>query len=233
MRYLMLLSTLFLTACSSLSQHSVSEQQLANRSSLNAFNSVPYQQWQRAGDKVLWVNTQHSFIVVSVFKEGALARLGHDHVVVVHDLAGAINETKGVGDFGFSLKKMAVDEDVYRARMHLPLGISQLAIEGTRNNMLNKVLFADQYPYVKIHVQTLTGQKGYVGLLITLHGVTRRKIISYHIRQDSHHTFITGQTTLSQTQFGIKPFAVLGGALQVKNEINIQFNLETQEQKLN
>lgn len=117
--------------------------------------------------------------------------------------------------------------------MHLPLGISESAREGTRNNMLNKVLFAEQFPVVTIHAQTLKDNPGFVGLSITLHGVTQKKIIPYKKINRQGHVYLTGETVLTHTQFGIKPFSVLSGALQVKNQINIQFNIEILEQKIN
>lgn len=228
MRFIVWLSiVLWLTGCSSLMEISpTNQQEVAGSRPFKEFNNQLYQHWQRSGDKVLWVNTQHSYILVSVFKGGSLARLGHDHVVVVHDLIGAVDDTKGVGDFSFKLNNMAVDEENYRAMMHLPLGISEGAIKGTRSNMLNKVLFADQYPLVTIHAQKLKDNPGFVGLVINLHGVAQRKIIAYQAISKGGHLHIIGQTAITQTQFGIKPFSVLAGALEVKNELNIQFDIE-------
>ncbi|KXW56649.1 YceI family protein [Ferrovum sp. PN-J185] len=234
MRFLLFVVVFVLSGCGSVNNNTdTSHSSGYQGQGKQEFSAQPYKRWQQSWDHVLWVDATHSTIIISVFKAGTLARIGHDHVVVVHDLKGAIDESKGIGDFSFLLTNMAVDEPYYRQLMHLPPGISKSAREGTRNNMLNKVLFADQYPVVTLHAQILKDNPGYVGLTINLHGVTQKKIIAYQKIKQNGHIHITGEAVLTQTQFGIKPFSVLSGALQVKNQINIQFNIEILEQKIN
>ena len=36
---------------------------------------------------------------------------------------------------------------------------------------------------------------------------------------------VSGQLALDQTEFGIVPFAILGGAIQVENKVNLRFDI--------
>lgn len=59
---------------------------------------------------------------------------------------------------------------------------------------------------------------------LTIHGTTRT--ITLHVTEASGH--YRGSTTLKQTDFGIRPVTIAGGAVKVKDEIKIDFDIVTQ-----
>jgi polyisoprenoid-binding protein YceI len=62
-----------------------------------------------------------------------------------------------------------------------------------------------------------------LGAEITLHGVTREYKVPLQLREDGATVVANGAFTVRQTDFGITPFAVFGGALAVKDELELRF----------
>lgn len=175
-----------------------------------------------------WRIAPDSEIAVTVRRGGAFARLGHDHVVAVRGLEG--RATAGsAGEpahavFRFRLDAMEVDNGDMRAKAGLDSTPSADAIAGTRHNMLVKVLDAEHYP--EVLVQATQSGPAELQADITLHGVTRRYTIPAEIRRGADGQggiSASGTFTLRQTDFGITPFSVLGGALAVQDTLELRF----------
>jgi polyisoprenoid-binding protein YceI len=191
-----------------------------------------YDQARAAGRQVLRIDTQHSLIAVTVRRGGALARIGHDHVVASHSIEGqaapASQGQTGRTDFRFRLDQMTVDEAGLRAQAGLDSVPMADAIAGTRHNMLVKVLDAERYPYVEVRAEG--GSDGLLQADITLHGVTRRYTIPATLAANAAGITARGELTLKQSDFGITPFSVLGGALAVQDQLELRFELSAQPQ---
>jgi hypothetical protein len=184
-----------------------------------------WQQQVRARGGALWTMHGDSLIAVTVRRGGALARLGHDHVIATRQLNG-VATPGGAGEparavFSFRLDAMVVDDDALRRQAGLPAAPSADAIAGTRHNMLVKVLDAERYP--EVLVQAEQSSAGALNADITLHGVTRRYTIPADIVKSAGSIAASGQFTFMQSDFGIKPFAVLGGALAVQDRLELRF----------
>jgi polyisoprenoid-binding protein YceI len=195
-----------------------------------ALPSTFYDQARAAGRQVLRIDTQHSLIAVTVRRGGALARMGHDHVVASHSIEGqaapASQGQTGRADFRFRLDQMTVDEGGLRAQAGLDSVPSADAIAGTRHNMLVKVLDAERYPYVEVRAES--GADGLLQADITLHGVTRRYTVPAALVATAAGITASGELTLKQSDFGITPFSVLGGALAVQDQMELRFELSAQ-----
>ncbi|CDG82510.1 YceI family protein [Janthinobacterium agaricidamnosum] len=179
----------------------------------------------KAGDSVLRIAPQASLITIVVYRGGRLARLGHDHVVASRDVQGYAAPGRDRADFRFRLDQMTVDEGALRKEAGFDTQPSKEAIEGTRHNMLAKVLDADNYPWVQVHV-TRAGGDSLLHAAITLHGVTREVAIPTRIETDAAGGLtVQGKVSLKQTDFGLVPFAVLGGAIAVQDQMDLQFKL--------
>lgn len=184
-----------------------------------------WQEQVRARGGALWQLDAGSLIAITVRRGGALARLGHDHVVAARALNG-VATPGGQGDparavFSFRADAMEVDDDALRAQAGLPPAPSAETIAGTRRNMLVKVLDAERYPEVLIQAEQSSA--GAINAAITLHGVTRRYTFPADIVKTPGSIAATGQFTLLQSDFGITPFAVLGGALAVQDRLEVRF----------
>ena len=173
---------------------------------------------------VLRIDSAKSLIAVTVRRGGVLARLGHDHVVASRTVTGTVVPAQNRADFQFRLDQLTVDEAELRRVAGLEKQPSADAIDGTRTNMLTKVLDAERYPVVSVRAE-----RGAAGeplrVAIALHGVTRNYAIPVDLRQDNGVITVSGTVDLKQSDFGLVPFSVMGGAMAVQDKMELRFTL--------
>ncbi|MEO7493365.1 MAG: YceI family protein [Massilia sp.] len=185
-----------------------------------------YRQARAAGSEVLTIDPAASLIAVTVRRAGPLARLGHDHVVASRTVSGFAAPREGRADFQFRLDEMTVDETALRREAGFDTTPDAEAIAGTRANMLTKVLESQRYPWVALHAQRVADDAGRMRLTITLHGVSREVTLPVAIEQTGAGVVATGSVQLRQSDFGITPMSVMGGAIRVDDTIELRFRLE-------
>jgi hypothetical protein len=185
-----------------------------------------------AATTVLHIDSAQSLIAVTVRRGGVLARLGHDHVVAARIVTGTVTPDDHRAQFQFRLDQMTVDEPALRQTAGLAKQPSQDAIDGTRTNMLTKVLDAERYPLVQVRVTRPGAGAGAdagagqpLHAAITLHGVTREYDIPATIGADQGAITVSGTVNLKQTDFGLVPFSVMGGAMAVQDQMELRFTL--------
>ncbi|MFC0133214.1 hypothetical protein CR105_06610 [Massilia eurypsychrophila] len=176
-----------------------------------------------AGTKVLAIDAAQSLIAVTVRRGGPLARLGHDHVVASRNVTGFVAPAAGRADFSFRLDQMSVDEPALRKEAGLDTTPSPAAIEGTRANMLAKVLDAERFPLVALRADAVVGKP--VRLAITLHGVTRTVDAAALVEEGNGAVTASGTLQLRQSDFGIVPMSVMGGALTVHDALELRYRI--------
>jgi len=177
------------------------------------------------GERVLRIDTANSRVVIEVRREGSLAHLGHDHVVASRDVAGYVLADAGRADLAIPLAKLTVDEPELRTEAGLDTQPSAADIAGTRRNMLASVLDAERHPYATIHVARADPHADRVTVAITLHGVTRRFDVPARIEADAGGIIASGALSFDQSAFRIVPFSVLGGALAVRDRLDLRFRV--------
>ncbi|WP_240943471.1 YceI family protein [Janthinobacterium lividum] len=193
--------------------------------------AMPAPAWQQQGVQLLHIAPDESLLTITVRRGGALARLGHDHVVASHTLQGIVAPALGHAQFRFRLDEMSVDEESLRQAAGLTTTPSADAIAGTRHNMLVRVLEAERYPWVSIAARRM-GNKEVFDADITLHGVTRTVQLPVHIEEaaDGRRLQASGSLLLKQSDFGIVPFAVLGGAMAVQDQMELAFRITARQE---
>jgi polyisoprenoid-binding protein YceI len=176
--------------------------------------------WPVAGS---WpIDASQSLVTVTVRRGGPLARMGHDHVVASRTLDGFVDVEHGRAELRFRLDEMIVDEAALRREAGLDTSPTTEAIAGTRSNMLTKVLNAQTYPVVLLRAWR---KEGAVVLEITLHGVKRLLDVPLQLENRNGRITATGSFRIKQSDFGITPMSVLGGALVVKDELELGFRI--------
>jgi hypothetical protein len=188
-----------------------------------------YRQAQAAGSKVLLIDPAQSLIAVTVRRGGALARLGHDHVVASHAVTGYAAPAEGRADFSFRLDQMTVDEPALRREAGFDTQPSDAAIEGTRTNMLTRVLDAQRYPVVALHAEQPPGAA--MRLAITLHGVTRTVAAPARVETSDGNVTASGTLQLKQSDFGITPMSVMAGAMTVLDTMELRYRIVARAQR--
>src|SRR5580704_4158253 len=109
-----------------------------------------------------------SLLTVLVYRAGALAAAGHNHVIASHTLAGTIYVPEDVRAASFEVRvavdALTVDEPGLRAEQgggDFPPDVSESAREGTRHNMLGPALLdAADYPEIVLRSLELAPDPG-------------------------------------------------------------------------
>lgn len=198
---------------------------------LAAFPSDTYQAIADSGEPVYAINSTESEIVILVYRGGRFAKMGHNHVVISRDVHGFVLLTedtdKSKADLYVPLGTLIVDESTKRSQAGLELNLSEKNIADTRQNMLEKVLEEASNPFVFIHAESDGGiyKQHVVKADITLHGVTKKITLPVEIERTKNRIGVSGKMVLRQSDFGIVPYSVFAGALSVKDEIVLNFQL--------
>jgi hypothetical protein len=184
-----------------------------------------YQQALKQGKPVYRIDPAQSLVVIEVRRGGSLARLGHDHVVASHEVTGYVAPGEGRADMYIALARLVVDEPQLRKEAGFDTQPSESDIEGTRSNMLNHVLEAEQFPFALIAVAGADAKqtKATVSAAITLHGHMRTLQVPAEIAADADSIVVSGRLAFNQTDFGITPYSLLGGAIAVKDGLALRF----------
>jgi len=188
-----------------------------------------YEQIARTRQPVFEIDPARSLLVLEVRRSGSLAHLGHDHVVASHGVHGYVAPQQGRADLYVRLDELAVDEPELRSAAGFDTTPSAADIAATRENMLGKVLHVDEHPFAVVSLSRIGSDDKSATLRasVTLNGVTRSATIEARIEGAAEAMRVTGQTTLVQSDFGIAPFSILGGAIQVQDSVSVRFDIRT------
>ncbi|MGH8745494.1 MAG: YceI family protein, partial [Burkholderiales bacterium] len=160
-------------------------------------------------------------------------RFGHNHVVT-GPVSGEIRAGESAAESGFRLdvKVASLNVDQASARgeegSEFAAEVSPQARRGTRANMLGQqVLDAQRYPEIRIESVALSGPRWNPTVVArtTLHGVTRDLRFSAAVVEDGRRLTVVASFTIRQSDFGITPFAALGGGLRVRDAIDIRIRI--------
>jgi polyisoprenoid-binding protein YceI len=169
-----------------------------------------------------------------VFRAGALARLGHNHVVEAKNIRGEIRLARDIRQSSFFIEMPVKDfqVDAEAARLDegdefLPLPDGE-AVAGTARNMLGeKVLDAARYPTIAIRSVALHGPDWGmdITLRIGMHGVDRDLVVPTAVERSADRIVATAFFSIRQGDFAIAPMSVLGGALQVDETVKVRMRI--------
>jgi hypothetical protein len=190
------------------------------------------------GAEHLVVRPELSEVRFLVYRAGALAAFGHDHVIQAKDIRGDVYLAKDFQSSGFSLSLpvagFVVDDPKARSEEGPDFAKqpSAAAVDGTRKNMLSESLLdAAHFPEVGIRSVKLQGPESgpAATVRIELRGVARDMSVPIHVDQNGDTLSVDGGFDLKQSDFGITPFSALGGGLQVADTLHVRFHLVAQK----
>lgn len=164
----------------------------------------------------LAIDAAKSVITVHVYKAGVFSAFGHDHEiaapidrgtvdvekrnVALHVNAGAlkVRDAKVSEKDRAAVQTTMLGPDVLDAQNHREIAFQSTSAEAAGAGTWN-----------------LTGN-------LTLHGQTRP--VSMQVRERAGH--YTGSCRLKITDFGMRPIKVAGGTIRVKDEVQIEFDIQ-------
>ncbi len=208
-----------------------------------------YRQAAADGGAVYRIDSDRSLVQFYVRRGGRLAKFGHDHVVASRDIEGYLllppagfriptdadgNAVVDTGapnwpqmHFRLPVEQLSVDEPALRRAAGFDSTPDAEDIAGTRRNMLEKVLNASAYPWIHGRAWLLTAvfENPTLGLSLNIHDTAWSGKLAVDVRQTEQGLEISGSLPLTQSDFGIVPYSLLGGALRVEDVIEGQFRI--------
>lgn len=182
----------------------------------------------QAKSRTYTIVASESSFWVFVAKAGLFSAFAHDHEIGVKSFTGKIVlPESGTGGGSLELEVNAASLAV------LDKQPSEADKQKIFDSMHKEVLESAKFPKIafkSVSVSDLkqTGADAYNLTLngdLTLKGVTRRIAVPVLLTVSAQQLRAVGKYTLKQTDFGIKPYSAAGGAVKVKNEVVINFNI--------
>ena len=164
----------------------------------------------------LAIDTAKSVMTVHVYKAGLLSAFGHDHEISAPIARGNV-DVQG--------RKVELHADAGALRVQDPK-VSDKDRDDIQTNMLGPdVLDAANHKEIRFQSTSATAAGAGAWKItgdLTLHGETRP--VSMEVRgTDGHYA---GTCRFKITDFGIKPVKAAGGAVRVKDEVQIEFDIQ-------
>jgi polyisoprenoid-binding protein YceI len=186
------------------------------------------------GATVYEVSPQNSQLAIYVYRGGKFSKLGHNHVMTSQNLAGRVWVNPDFARSGFELSfpvaQLVVDDAEARraAGSDFPPDIPQSDKDGTRKNMLKpEVLDVEHYPQVKLRSAHVGGtlEAPQVTASITIKDASRDVEVPVKLAVEGAKLTASGEFDIQQSQFGMKPFSVALGALEVQDRLHLKFRI--------
>lgn len=182
----------------------------------------------------LTIDAKASSITIFVYRDGLLARFGHNHVVESHAVSGSVwlAEPPDQSRFELEFPVAALIVDDPAARQAAGPDFSSVPSasdrEGTRTNMLGSAqLDAARSPVISVRSKAIrgTGPRYDVTAEVTIRGRASVMQFPAEVVRTANGTRVSGEVRVRQSDLGLKPFRAIGGALKVRDEIRIAFSI--------
>jgi polyisoprenoid-binding protein YceI len=163
------------------------------------------------------IDADHSGIKVRVFKTGFFSAFAHNHEIGAPITHGVIDTAEHASvEMSVDARKLRVDDPE----------VSEKDRSDIQKTMLGpEVLDSERFPEINFKstaVEPNGADRWTVRGDLTLHGQTRPVAVDVSYRAGHY----TGQATLKQTEFGMKPVSVAGGTVKVKDVVRVEFDIQ-------
>jgi hypothetical protein len=193
-----------------------------------------------AADPILYrIDSTRTSLQILVYRDGPLARLGHNHVISAHGISGSVfvRQPRVRSEFELSLPviELTVDDpDARRAAGDdFSLQPSAADIEGTRENMLAaRVLDIRRYPVITVSGRLVSaGEAPRLAYDISLKEQHLQGTLPITLTIQDDELTVDGSLELSHADLGLEPFRVMMGALRVADVLTLRFHVTATRQQ--
>jgi hypothetical protein len=180
------------------------------------------------------VVAEESEVRVLVYRDGPMARLGHNHVLSSRSLRGDVLVSDKGEEPRVSLvlpvASFAVDQAEQRAEEGEDFqgAVAADAISGTRKNMLSEALLdSAAFPEIRLTSRRVAGSAPDYTMTVAVEvkGQTHDLQVPVRVEQGAKELRAAGAFTATHAELGLTPFTVMGGLLSVRDEIRLRFRI--------
>lgn len=162
------------------------------------------------------IDTRKSTLIVRVYRAGVFSAFGHDHEIEAPVASGSVDMVAHQVELRVSAANLRVrDSDASEKDR----------AEIQRQMVGPEVLDAARFPEILFRSTAAeSAGRGAWKLRgnLTLRGTSR--LVDVTVSETGGH--YTGNAALRQTEFGIRPIRIAGGAVRVKDEVRIEFDIQ-------
>ena len=169
-----------------------------------------------------------------VYRSGALAMLGHNHVISSPAFNGSVYVGENPENSFFILNLPVHSFEVDRPELRseegkdFPGSLDEKARQRTLKNMLGEsMLDAARYPDIRLTSRQISGELPELVLTmdVQIRGQVSQLQVPVEVVIDMGHLTATGHFSFEQTAVGIKPFRVMLGAMRVGDMVDLKFRI--------
>jgi polyisoprenoid-binding protein YceI len=172
------------------------------------------------------INPTVSRFTVKVSATGLLSAFGHSPTIAIRDMQGEVRFDSQ--DVAQSSMRFAVRAD----SLTVAENVSDKDRREMENEMRERVLEVGKYPQIvyeapRVSLKNASEGQSDIVLLgqLTLHGVTRAQPFPAKVAVTGDLLRAFGEFSLRQSDYNIKPVSAVGGALKVKDEVKLSFDI--------
>ena len=181
-----------------------------------------------------------SEVRVLVYRGGSMARLGHNHVLSASSVSGTLHLYRDIArsrvELTLPVLGLIVDSPQARAMegVDFAADVPDDARVATRRNLQRpEVLDVERYPTIALQSTAVSGSREnpVLRMRVSIKGVAREVTALARVREEGDRLVADGEFAIRQTDFGITPFSVALGALQVQDQLRVKFSIVCRKQR--
>ena len=172
------------------------------------------------------IDARGSRLTIQAFATGVLSMMGHNPVIAARDLSGEIRFAPETFD------SVSLTLRIATASLTVQSDVSDKDRRDIEQTMKEKVLETTKYPEIVIEGSKASIERTSDGRLraevecnVTMHGVSRTQRVPGQVFMLGDTLRAQGEFQVRQSDFGITPVSVAGGALKIKDELKCSFDL--------
>jgi polyisoprenoid-binding protein YceI len=172
------------------------------------------------------IDAGQSEFMVHASVGGLLSSFGHNHNIAIKDISGETQFTDG------SVVPATLRMKIRADSLKVTDKVSDNDRETIEKSMRDQVLETAKYPEITFNSTTIeviknsdTQYQGNIWGDLKLHGVSHNVFVKAQLTFDQKSVRARGEFNLKMTDYGIKPPAVAGGTITVKDTLKFNFNI--------
>lgn len=177
------------------------------------------------------VDSRASKFTVQAFATGMLSAIGHNPTLGIRTFSGAVNfNPESIEGNGIKLtinaSSLSVMDDISdKDRREIERIVNEQVLEVAKFPEI-------RYECAKASISKIEGAiySAAVNGNLSFRGVLHGQPVTARIVALGEMVRVSGEFTLRQTDYGIKPISVAGGALKVKDELKFSFEIVARKQ---
>jgi polyisoprenoid-binding protein YceI len=179
------------------------------------------------------IDPRKGSFTAQAFATGMLSAFGHSPRIAIREFSGEARFAQS----GTSIENAHLQLTVQARSLEVTDDIREKDRQEIHRQMYDEVLETDRFPEITYECSHASasgsGDSYWVALNgeLTLHGVSRPLAISARVVVSGDSLRASGEFMVSQSDFEIAPVKVAGGALKLKDEVKLTFDIVARKQE--